>query len=294
MYPWTSWRTLLPFLLGFVILVAFAIYEKRPMEPLFPYRIFHNATAVVTIIGATIHGVLMYSVMLFAPLFFQAVKLQGPFPSAVSVLPASASIISFSIISAIVIEVYRKYRWIVISNWVFSALGMGLWALWGTSSSVALTAELQILAGAGIGTHFTVLSIPMLANVKNVDDGGIAAGILVSFRLFGGLVGIAISTGVFNNVFERRIATIGPLPTDLSVLTDIKEVIGFIPALRLVNAEEEAFGRIIEVYREALMAVFLTLAGFGVLGFLTSLFTKEVTLEKEDKGRQHFEASASA
>ncbi|KAF2651815.1 MFS general substrate transporter [Lophiostoma macrostomum CBS 122681] len=291
MYPWTSWKTLLPFLIGSAVLVAFAVFERHPMEPLFPYRIFYNTTAVVTIIGATIHGVLMYSVMLFTPLFFQSVNSEAPFPSAISVLPASASIIGFSIISAVVIEVVRKYRWIIISNWVFSAAGVGLWALWTGSSARSLTAGLQILAGAGIGTHFTVLTIPMQANVKKVDDGGVAAGILVSFRLFGGLIGIAISTGVFNNVFERHIASIQTLPDELNNLTDIKEVIGFIPTLRLSQFDGEVLQQVIDVYQTSMKAVFLTLAAFGALGFLTSLLTKEITLENEDKGRQQFDGT---
>ncbi|KAF1961550.1 MFS general substrate transporter [Byssothecium circinans] len=267
MYPWTSWQTLLPFLVGFVIIVIFTAYERRPEEPIFPYRIFHNRTAVVTIIGATIHGVMMNSVMLFTPLFFQAVKLEPPFTSAVSVLPASASIIGFSIISAVAIEVIRKYRWIVISNWVFSAVGVGLWALWNMNSSTALTAGLQILAGVGIGTHFTVLTIPMQAN-------------LVSWFLFGGLIGLAVSTGVFNNVFERRIASIEHLPQELDALTDVKKAIGFIPALRLIDIDQELLKQVV--------------GAFGGIGFATSLVTKEITLENEDKGRQHFERGVTS
>ena len=52
----------------------------------------------------------------------------------------------------------------------------------------------------------------MTASVQNVDDPGIAACILVSYRLFGALTGLAICSTVFNSVFERHIAAIGRLP----------------------------------------------------------------------------------
>lgn len=169
-YSWSSWKTVLPLASGVIILVGFSFYEKRPVQPIFPYRIFQNVTAFVTITGAIIHGMLLYSVMLYAPLFYQVVMLETPLKSAVSVLPASVSIVVFSILSAITIEVVRRYRWVVICSWVFSALGVGLWALWHSDSTLALTASLQIIAGIGIGTHMLVY-ITHGTSSENTDSG---------------------------------------------------------------------------------------------------------------------------
>ena len=288
-YSWSSWKTILPLASGVIILVAFSFYEKRPVQPIFPYRIFQNVTAIVTIIGSIIHGMLLYSVMLYAPLFYQVVKLETPFKSAVSVLPASVSIVVFSILSAIAIEVLRRYRWVVISNWVFSALGVGLWALWHSDSSHALTASVQVIAGTGIGTHFSVLTIPMQASLIHVDDMGLAAGVIVCFRLFGALIGLAICSSAFNNIFEQKIQPMKPLPPPIAVLENVREAIGFIPTLRLVDVDIETLDRIVEVYRSAFKVVFLTLSGFGVVGFLSSILTKELTLETEELGRQQLE-----
>ncbi|CAG8955556.1 hypothetical protein HYFRA_00009510 [Hymenoscyphus fraxineus] len=294
MYPWNSWRTLLPFLIGVLLLLIFALYESKPMEPVFPYRIFSNRTAAATIIGGTIHGMILYSTTNYGPLFFQAILLQSPFKSAISVLPGSVSVIGFSIIAAIVVEVVRRYRWIIIVAWVFAASGIGLWALWGDNSSLAVTASTQIIFGIGVGTLFTVLTIPMQTSVKDVDDTGIAAGALVSFRLFGGLIGLSICAGVFNNVFEQNIGSLGQLPPSSEKLKDIREVIGFIPILRVVAIDMEpgTLMRILDVYRKAFFAVFLTLGGMGAVGFLVSLFTKEISMESEDMGRQALEDSS--
>lgn len=289
MYSWGSWRTLLPLIVGLVVLAGFAVYERRPVEPVFPYRIFENRTAVVSILGGTIHGMILYSSTFYAPLFFQAVMLDAPVESAIAILPAGASVIGFSVVSAIVVEVIRKYRWMIIIAWICGTSGVGLWAIWGPSSAVALTAGLQVIFGVGIGTLFTVLTIPMQASVRDVDDSGIAAGTLVSFRLFGGLVGLAICAGVFNDVFGRSIAAIEELPPSLVGLKDIREAIALIPALNAADIKPAELAQIIEAYRKGFMAVFLTLSGTGVIGFFTSLLTKEISLEKEDLGRQRFE-----
>lgn len=292
MYPWSSWKTILPLIIGAVFLLVFAIYESKPADPVFPYRIFNNRTAVVTLIGAAAHGAVLYSILLYTPLFFQAVMLETPFKSAVSVLPSSTCIVAFSIFGVISVELLRQYRWGVIANGLLMTLGVGLWALWRNTSSRALLYGLQVIAAIGVGTLFTLLNIPMTASVQQADDMGIAAGILVSFRLFGALIGLAICSSVFNNVFEQRIASIGTLPPSIELLKDVREAISFIPTLRVIDLQPRILEHVIEAYRVSMMAVFLTLAGIGAVGFFASLFTGELTIEREDLGRQQFEKSS--
>lgn len=132
----------------------------------------------------------------------------------------------------------------------------------------------------------------MTASVQQADDMGVAAGILVSFRLFGALIGLAICSSVFNNVFEQRIASIGTLPPSIEFLKDVREAISFIPTLRVIDLQPRILEHVIEAYRVSMMAVFLTLAGIGAVGFFASLFTRELTIGREDLGRQQFEKSS--
>ena len=101
-------------------------------------------------------------------------------------------------------------------------------ASWNPSSSLAIKATFQVIMGIGTGTLISTLMLPIQACV-NVDDMGLAAGVLVSFRLFGGLIGLSICSTVFNNMFELRIASLGALPDTVVTLKDVREAIGFIP-----------------------------------------------------------------
>ena len=291
-YPWSSWKTILPLIIGAIFLVGFGIYESKPAEPVFPYRIFRNRTAVATLIGSAAHGAVLYSIMLYAPLFFQAVMLETPFRSGVSVLPTSACTVAFSVIGVITVEIMRRYRWGVIASSLCMTLGVGLWALWRNSSSKVILYGFQVIASIGVGTLFTILTIPMTASVQQVDDMGIAAGILVSFRLFGALVGLATCSSVFSNVFKHHITAIGTLPPSVAILEDVREAIGFVPALRLLDVPPSILKQVIEAYRASMMAVFLVLAAIGAVGFFASFFIRELTLEKEALGRQQFEKSS--
>jgi hypothetical protein len=125
-------------------------------------------------------------------LFIRQYVWKYTFRSAISVLPVSCSIVGFSIISAVVVEMVRRYLWGVILGWLFATIGTGLWALGEESSSNALTYSPQLIAMMGIGTLLTIQVVLMQASVTDVDDSGIAIGMLDSFRVFGGLVGLAV------------------------------------------------------------------------------------------------------
>jgi len=133
-----------------------------------------------------------------------------------------------------------------------------------------------------------VLILPIQASIKDVNDGGLAAGILVSFRLFGGLIGLAISSTIFNSIFSERIDAIGDLPEVLASIADPKEAVGFIPLLRELQhtTDEDVFRGVVGAYQDAMEAVFYLLAGVGAIGVLTTLFVKELPLDREELGRQ--------
>lgn len=96
----------------------------------------------------------------------------------------------------------------------------------------------------------------------------------------------------FNNVFEQHIAAIGKLPPPVEALKHVREAIAFIPALRSIDVQPKILEQIIDEYQTSIMAVFLTVAGIGAVGFFASLFTRELTLERDDLGRQQFEKSS--
>lgn len=290
-YSWSSWRTIVPLVIGIVILAVFAVYEAQPAQPVFPYRIFRSRTALVTLVGSFIHGMVLYTLLFYMPLFFESVFLESPLESAVSILPLLCMVTAFSGLAAWVVEYFRHYRWEIWLGWVLLTVGTGLFTIWDVDSSLAIKASFQVIAGIGMGSLFTVLSIPMQASVPTAEDQGLAVGVLVSFRLFGALVGLAIGSTAFSSTFGNGIASLSSsLPEAVAVLKDPNQAIGFIPYLRqLQNLSPEELYAIRSVYRDSMQTIWYILTGFGGIGFLTSLLTASLTLETEELGRQYFD-----
>ncbi|KAK2848493.1 hypothetical protein FQN49_005667 [Arthroderma sp. PD_2] len=196
-------------------------------------------------------------------------------------------------LSPVAVSYFRKYLWNIWLGWVFLAVGAGLLYLIGEDASMAFRAGMPVVVGVGMGVLFTVLIIPVQASVSNVDDMGLAVGLLVFFRLLGGLIGLALGSTIFSSVFAKSAETLGKLPSSLSHLGGGSDAIGFIPELREIQSDipPEILARVLAAYSDSFHAIWLLLAGLASLGFFFSFFTKEVSMESEEMGRQRFEPS---
>lgn len=289
LYPWSSWETIVPLVIGLLVLLVFAYYEAKPEAPLFPRRIFKSRTSLMTLLSGTIHGLIIYPATTYLPLFFQAVKLQSPLQSAVSILPSCCGVVGFALMSGVAIEVSRRYLWQFWASWITIGVGIGLISIFDRDSSVAETAGFQCISGVGLGALWTVPSLSMQASASNVDDQALAVGTLVAFRLFGALIGLAIASTVFASVFDRSIPALQPLPAAAIPLGQASQAIGFIPTLKGLGIPPDVLDGIIKVYKESFRVVWYVMAGFACLGLFSSFFIKENSIEIEETGKQHLQ-----
>ena len=106
MYEWTSWRTLFPLIIGVVGVIGFGVYEywlsKRAFdsegnvlpgnhtEPIIRFTIFNNRTMLITYLETLIHGIVLWSLLYFLPLYYEAVQGYTPIISGVAILPETS------------------------------------------------------------------------------------------------------------------------------------------------------------------------------------------------------------
>lgn len=291
LFPWGSWRTLLPLLVGLAVLVVFAVYESRPEAPIVPHRLFRSRTAVMALIGAFIHGMTLYSLLQYLPFFYQSVLLETVIQSAVTLLPASSTSCISAGLSVLALSSSARggYRLRIRACWILATLGSGCFALLETDSSRSMRLGIPVMWAAGIGGLIQLLMLPIQASVQSVDDIGAAVSLLLSVRYVGGLVGVAIGATVFSSTFGAAMVSVHDLPDSLAILKDANNAIGFIPTLRTLDLPPEVMAPILQAYLEAMRAVFYTMTGFGAVGFFSSVFMEVLSLDKMETGRQRFE-----
>ncbi|KAH8677799.1 major facilitator superfamily domain-containing protein [Xylariales sp. PMI_506] len=290
LYPWNSWKTILPLVIGFLALVGFAIYERLPAVPLMPYRLVSSRTAATTLCGAFIHGMVLYSILFYLPIFFQAVTLETVIGSALTLLPTSFGCVLAAGAVTVVVSYTGTYRSTIWFSWVVLTVGLGLLSLLSEHSSMAMRAGLPVVWAVGIGPLLRILHIAMQASVADVDDTAAAIGIMVTFRLLGGLFGLAIGATMFSSRFGAAISAIQDLPEPLAILRDANQAIAFIPMLRTLDVPTGILDQVIQAYTASIRGVFYLMTGFSGLALILSLFTDDLSLQRDDLGRQRFES----
>jgi hypothetical protein len=189
-------------------------------------------------------------------LFYQAVYLQTPLDAALSSLPYCAVLVVFSAVSGAIVSLVRRYRVVLWVGWLLMTTFIGLFCLLDNNTSRAEAYSFQIMARIGSGIVLTVTAFPIQASVRGVDT-GLAVGMTVVFRLFGGLIGLTTDLTVFTTVFQQKFNVVETLPEVLNVLENSSQAIGFIPELRMLNVLRESLDVLIGVYDRPFQAIWL-------------------------------------
>ena len=74
-----------------------------------------------------------------------------------------------------------------------------------------------MLLGLRLGPFWSVLNLPLQASILNVVDMGLATGILVSFRLSSGLVGLNLSFSILDTIYANKIEALGAFLAELAI-----------------------------------------------------------------------------
>lgn len=286
LYSWGSWQTLVPLLVGLLLCVPFSFIEKRAAAPMIPYHIFDNVSIITGTLGGLIYGSLLNPVLLYLPLFFQAVYFETPFEAAKSTLPICVLTVAMSIAVSMLIDWSRRYRVIMWTGWILTALFLGLSHTISADTSRAQVYAFQALLGVGLGAVLVSTQISVLASVTRVNDDGLAAGMLVTWRFVGSLLGLAICSTVFNSIFQKRLSSLTNVPEPLEALRDASQAVSFIPRLREIELSEQVMHVVAQAYENAFQTIWVVLAAFAGVGGLLSVLAREHSLEKDGVGRQ--------
>lgn len=300
MYPWGSWRTLFPLLIGFAGTVGFGLYEWRlsskafdvdgellpgnNIEPIIRFSIFTNPTLIITYLITVIHGIVLWSLLYFLPLYYEAVQGYTPIISGIAILPESGLVAPVSVIAALLCTITGRYRWVVWAGWTLTCLGSGLLFLLKPHTSVPGWIFLNVLVSIGTGILFPAMGLGVQAACRPQDSGHAAA--FFSFvRTFGQSIGVAISGVAFQNQIKKNLRTyptFAPLAEEYS--KDATALVNIIKGMQNSTQKTD----LIQAYSDSLHAIWLLMTVISAVALGLSCFTKEFTLEQEHNTRQGF------
>ncbi|RFU35015.1 hypothetical protein B7463_g1332, partial [Scytalidium lignicola] len=276
MYNWDHWRTLVPLILGFVGIIAFIPYEYYfAKEPMVRFSIFRNWTSRVVYFQTFMHGIILWSILYYAPIYYEAVKDMSPIMAGVAVFPETFTVAPASIVVGILTSLTGKYRWALWSGWILTTLGMGILYLEDVHTSTVAWIFLNLVPGLGTGILFAGMgiAIPAAANPK---DMGHAVAFYSFFRTLGQGVGVAISGSIFQNEISKKLSAyplLAPLAEQYS-----KDAAGLVQVIKSMPHGLERT-QLVQAYADSLKIVWAVMAGLAGAALLTNFFVKAYSLD---------------
>lgn len=161
----------MPLLVCAVALVAFVAYEewleRRGLEPAIRMSVLKPRTAAVTYFAAFVHGIILWSILYYLPLYFEAVKGYTPIVAGVAIFPLSFTVAPASVFAGVVISITGKYRNFTWAGWVLTVIGTGLMTLLKVNTSIPAFIFLNLVGGLGTGVLFSAMALAVQAASTN-------------------------------------------------------------------------------------------------------------------------------
>jgi len=275
MYPWSSWRTLVPLILGLVGILAFAPYELYvAKEPMVRFSVFNNASSRILYFQTFLHGVILWSLLYYGPIYFEAVKGLSPIITGVALFPETFTVAPASIVVGILTSITGRYRWAIWSGWFLTTLGMGLLYLQDVHTSTVAWVFLNLVPGLGTGILFAGMAIAIPASCVPSDMAH-AVAFFSFFRAFGQAVGVAVGGTIFQNQIKKKLLLypiLAPLAAEYS-----KDAASLVQVIKTMEDGLQKT-QLIQAYADSLKVVWVTMCGLAGAALISSFFVKGYTL----------------
>ncbi|MEP7764962.1 MDR family MFS transporter [Sanguibacter sp. 25GB23B1] len=260
-----------------VAVVAFVLVERRAEEPLIPLHLFKNRTfAISTAVGLVI-GMGMFAALSFLPTFLQMSSGAGVTESGFLMLPMMAGLMLTAIGSGILITRTGHYRQYPIAGMAIATLALvALTQITGDTSLVVFGIMLFVL-GAGLGLVMQTIVLAV-QNAVDPHEIGTATSSNNFFREIGAAVGIAVFSTIFTGRLADNLTDVATsVPPEQTALLDPN---GVTPAA-VQSFDEPLRSGVVDAFAGALAPAFWYLVPLLAIGFVLTLFLREVALSGE-------------
>lgn len=284
MFAWSSSRTLVPLVLGICGFFLFALYETYLAKPaLIPLSIFNNRTAAVNYFGTMVHGIVLWSLLYYLPLYYEAVKGYSPIIVGVAVFPETFTVAPVSILVGIAVSMTGRFRWAIWSGWSLTVLGLGLLYLLGPATSVVAFVFLNIVPGLGMGLLFSCMNLATQASATEKHV-GFAAAMYVFMRSLGQGIGVAVGGVVFQSQLTVELQAYPDIAHNASAV--VQDASGLVQVIKAMPKDSVERNALVNAYADALKVVWAVMAGLAFVALLLSLLTKGLSLDAKMESEQ--------
>lgn len=190
-YPWGSPQVLSLFSVALLAFAVFLFVQLRTSEPIMPLRLFRNKTFRTAIAASFVVNMAFLGVVMFMPLYMQAVLGISATQSGMALLPLIVGLIVSSTLGGRLVTRTGRYKLIMLGGGMLLILGVVALTRIGPDTSTLDLSWRLVLTGIGLGPAQTLFNL-VIQNAAPVQDLGSATGLSQFARQIGSTVGVAV------------------------------------------------------------------------------------------------------
>ncbi|KAG8922954.1 hypothetical protein FRC01_013405 [Tulasnella sp. 417] len=291
-YPWSSYQVLVPLIPGLLLTAAFfvaaggvngipfsegLVYEaKFAIEPVVPWELVNNRTALSGYVGVFLHSIVSTAVIYYLPVYFQTSLLQSPVRSGVSIFGNSFTIPPSAIAHGVTVTLFKLYLPQNYLGWVLTAISVGLLSTLKVNSPVGAWVGYQIIEGISFGILYGAPQFPVLASVNITESAhALALFVFVRVRSYSQTWGVTLGGTILQNELKKKLpqAFLDMFPGE-----GVEITYAAIP--RIGGLAEPLKGQVRDAFAGSLRTVWIAMAAVSVVGFFTVLGMKQLEMHE--------------
>ncbi|SPQ23114.1 bd05137c-1901-4156-ae0c-36dc4c765811 [Thermothielavioides terrestris] len=280
-HPWSSFRVVLPIVLGAVGWLCFHLYEHfLARNPGVPSRLFGNRTSAGGYVLMFLSSVLMQTAGYFLPVYFQAVLGTTVMDSGVYFLPFAIGTLFAAAVGGVLMSHLGVYRPIHVAAFALSAVGFGLFTLLGPDTPKVAWAWYELVTVIGLGPTISTVLPAILAGLPQSDVAA-ATAVFSFIKTFGFVWGVSIPSIIFNGVVEDSVPAVSAadLRSQLAgggAYALASQVHGLAPTV-----DPAVWSEVVQVYVAGLKAVWWWGVALSILGVFAVAIEDHLPLSTE-------------
>ncbi|KAL2853583.1 major facilitator superfamily-domain-containing protein [Aspergillus pseudodeflectus] len=197
-FSWSHPLVVSSLVLSVVLGVIFVLYERRVERAVMPIQLLAQNPRAFLIFGNFFGALSMNTVLFNAPLYFQAVKLATPTESGLNLLGGTLASTISSVSTGFIITWSRRLKPTTVIGDIFLILGGLAASALGVSTPGIIAVIGVSLTSLGMGFANPTVTVAVLAT-SETDEQAVATTTLGLFRNLGSVMGVAISSWIFQN-----------------------------------------------------------------------------------------------
>ncbi|KAG0255546.1 hypothetical protein DFQ27_006200 [Actinomortierella ambigua] len=195
---WGKAKTLAPFVIGLVLLIAFVVIEFKVSDPVIPPRIWKSRRFTTSVLGAILVSAATNVMVYFTTLYLQDVLDYTTMQTGLAFLVSGVGSFPLNFVTAKLLMMTRT-KYLLIVGWILLLVSALLFARMSeTNSYWAGPFPAYCVNVLGTAPVFLANQVNAVMYAPNKDQ-GVISGIYNSAVQLGGPIGIAIATAISTN-----------------------------------------------------------------------------------------------